>query len=211
MYQEYYFTKAMSSFNSYIAKPLGVDYAIDILLGGKMHIEMIFECNGVPLSKMKPVSIELGYSLMLQSADILLILSNLGITHVNINSDSIFYDNQKEVLKFIGLGSILIVLQILVKKQKSQVNTHTTKMHTGSILNLDFSLCAADVYYWAMTFFEVLVNKEFKAEQEEDIKRYIKIAFPWLYPAAMQKKEKKAIISIPVSYTHLTLPTICSV
>eukprot|EP00826_Nyctotherus_ovalis_P031252 TRINITY_DN2494_c0_g1_i3.p1 TRINITY_DN2494_c0_g1~~TRINITY_DN2494_c0_g1_i3.p1 ORF type:complete len:249 (+),score=53.45 TRINITY_DN2494_c0_g1_i3:47-793(+) len=107
--QEYYFAKTACLFNPHMAKPFDFDTFIDVAkdLGSNsfMCIETIFEDGGESLNTLKPVSIDLTYNLIRQSANALFLLHNIGIVHFDIKPENMVYDSRKDLLKLIDIGN----------------------------------------------------------------------------------------------------------
>ena len=109
VFQEYHFARAASLINPHIAKPLSLDLAVELLEDrvsfSYLHIQIIFEHGGVELNKLRPITIEQTYNLMRQSANGLFLLHNIGIAHLDIKPDNMVYDEKKDLLKIIDMGS----------------------------------------------------------------------------------------------------------
>eukprot|EP00826_Nyctotherus_ovalis_P008340 TRINITY_DN12155_c0_g5_i1.p1 TRINITY_DN12155_c0_g5~~TRINITY_DN12155_c0_g5_i1.p1 ORF type:complete len:272 (+),score=33.84 TRINITY_DN12155_c0_g5_i1:92-907(+) len=206
VFQEYYFMKAACRFSPHILQPLCLDYAVKVKNEEPCgYIEVLFRCEGVALNNMKTVSFSLAYSMMRQSASVLLLLASLGVTFLNMNPNSMVYDEVRDVLK---LSDVESAFSYCIWKKYTAT---TLRLDEDSLLALEYappeilrlaklpgtapslelSLNSIDVYFWAMTFYSVLSHKE---------------------PFELRREGEKYKLGLEaVSYTHLTLPTICSV
>jgi len=186
VFQEYYFSLTTSPFNPHIAAPLAIDYKIEVAKkkgsDSYMYIEIIFEYAGISLSNIKPLTIELTYNLMRQSANALFLLHNLGIAHFDIKPDNLVYDSKKDLLKIIDMGSAFgrgnkSKLAATTKKLNEKVREATLEFAPPEVLSIEnplasnrklgLSLPAIDVYYWGMSFFAVLTDRK-----NADLKKY---------------------------------------
>jgi len=202
--QEYHFARAASLINPHIAKPLYLDFTVNLAKDktspSYLHIQIIFEYGGVALSNLQPTTIKQTYNLMRQSANALLSLHNLEIAHLDIKPDNMVYDAKKDLLKIIDMGSAFggsnrKKFEATTTSLEGKVRSATSEfappevlfMEKGSTkeLNLDLSLTAIDVYCWAMSFFTILTNKstidlqkystKYKTRLESNYKGFIKI------------------------------------
>jgi len=186
VFQEFHYSKAACLLNPHIAAPLFLDFTIELpedkVSCSYMHIQIIFEYAGIALNNLKPTGIELTYNLMRQSANALFLLHNLGIVHFDIKPANMVYDEKKDLLKIVDLGSAFGR-----SKQKSltattvnladKVRSFTRGFAPPEILsmernaannpNLRFLLPSIDVYCWAMSFFALITNRG-----NADLKKY---------------------------------------
>eukprot|EP00826_Nyctotherus_ovalis_P065702 TRINITY_DN9663_c0_g1_i4.p1 TRINITY_DN9663_c0_g1~~TRINITY_DN9663_c0_g1_i4.p1 ORF type:complete len:237 (-),score=19.92 TRINITY_DN9663_c0_g1_i4:41-751(-) len=139
VYQEYFFLKASSCFYSYFSKPLYIDYAIELTETQKsnVNIDILFE-DGITLDKLKPMTVEVHYALMLQSAIALLFFCNIGIAPFKIKPFTILYDPKANTLKIADMGNI--PLEVLKGEE-----------------NLDMQ--ATSAYNWAIYWLSLICNK----------------------------------------------------
>ena len=109
LFQEYHFTRAASLINPHVAKPLSLDLTVesakDRASFSYLHVQIIFEYDGVALNKLQPTTIEQTYNLMRQSANALLLLHNLEIAHSDIKPTNMVYDAKKDLLKIVDMGN----------------------------------------------------------------------------------------------------------
>eukprot|EP00826_Nyctotherus_ovalis_P031961 TRINITY_DN2576_c0_g1_i1.p1 TRINITY_DN2576_c0_g1~~TRINITY_DN2576_c0_g1_i1.p1 ORF type:complete len:292 (-),score=28.72 TRINITY_DN2576_c0_g1_i1:277-1152(-) len=163
-----------------------VDVAKDRHSHSYMHIEIIFEYDGVGLETLKPTSIDLTYNLMRQSANALFLLHNLGIAHFDIKPENMVYDTENDLLKLIDMGSAF------GSTTRSKIGATTMKlegkMRSGTLeyappevvktINRSIVapkekliLDAIDIYCWGMSFYTLLSNKNY-ADLKNDYRRY---------------------------------------
>eukprot|EP00826_Nyctotherus_ovalis_P057020 TRINITY_DN7789_c2_g1_i1.p1 TRINITY_DN7789_c2_g1~~TRINITY_DN7789_c2_g1_i1.p1 ORF type:complete len:116 (+),score=19.42 TRINITY_DN7789_c2_g1_i1:101-448(+) len=96
--------KAASCLNPHFAKPLALDYKIDIESRGIIiNIEILFEFFGTPLSKLKPTARTL-FNLMTQSANALCLINRAGAIRFEISPTSMAYDEDKNILRMANMG-----------------------------------------------------------------------------------------------------------
>jgi len=227
VFQEYYFGKAAEPFNPHIAAPLALDFTIDVARNkasnSLMCIEIIFEHGGEALTRLKSITLELTYNLMRQSANALSILHNLGIAHFDIKPGNMVYDDGKDLLKIIDMGSAFgspkkKKLAATTVKIEGKVRSGTLEFAPPEVLligesiannpNLGLSLASIDVYCWAMSFFAILTErtdaemnsyyKRYRSGQEADYKGFmeiVKICFDCVMTKDSKEEELKNLIN----------------
>jgi len=158
VYKEYYLIEALSKINSYILKPLYMDYSIYVPdSSSNMCLEIIYEYDGVSLETLTPLSIDRAYNLMYQLTEVISLLHNLGVEGLDVNPSNMLYDDQNNLLKLAipdaqqepamkiqGMDLIFAPSELLKVKES---------------VNAEISLKVVDVYCWAMTFYFVLLNR----------------------------------------------------
>jgi len=104
VFQEYYFARAASPFNPYLAAPLALDFTIEIVKNKASYsftyIEIIFEHGSETLSSLKPITAELTYNLIRQST------TALSTLPLDIKPGNMIYDGGKDLLKITEMGSV---------------------------------------------------------------------------------------------------------
>jgi len=225
--QEYHFARTASLINPHIAKPLYLDFMVDVAknktLFSYLHIQIIFEHDGISLDRVQPTTIEEIYNLMRQSANGLFLLHNLEIAHFDIKPANMVYDRKKDLLKIVDMGSAFggsnrkrfgattMNLEGKVRFATSEyAPPEVLFMERGLTkeLNLKLYLGRIDVYCWAMSFFAILTNKKpidlrnylrrYKTGSEADYNEFIKIVetdFGSIKPKNSKEAELMAIIS----------------
>jgi hypothetical protein len=94
IYQQYFLLRAACNVNPNIAKLLLLDYIIDII-NNIFYIEILFECKGAFIHRLKHLNIAKTYTIMQQSINTLLLLTHIGLPLFDFN-DMIF--NEKKGL-----------------------------------------------------------------------------------------------------------------
>ena len=199
VFQEYFFARIASFFNLHFAKPLLLDYIIQIaenrFSNSYMYIEIIFEYAGIGLDKLKSVTFNDAYNFMRQSANALTLLHDIGMGHFNIKPDNMVYDKNSHILKMISMESSFgavtrrgITTGPLSSERRSITLAYfppevSRKIEDKEILNLKMPLDAINVYCWGMSFYSMLSkttaaelirdNKCRNLELEENYKNYI--------------------------------------
>jgi len=203
-FQEYYFARITSLFNPHFAKPLFLDYTIELAeneySGSYMYIEIIFEYAGTSLNKLEAVTFYEAYNLMRQSANALRFLHDIGIAHFDIKPANMAYDKNSDTLKIINMASafgaadrkeITEITQSFFDKMRSTTPEYSPPevlrkiKGKEEIPNLEISLDNIDVYSWGICFYSMLLkktpidlvkeNNRYKLASENDYKDYIKI------------------------------------
>jgi len=204
VFQEYFFTRIASLFNPHFAKPLFLDYVIQVaenwFSGSYMYIEIIFEYAGTALDKLKSVTFNDAYNFMRQSANALTLLHDIGMPHFNIKPGNMVYDKNTDILKIIDMESTFGAVTknkvtATIRIFNREIRSTTPEYSPPEILrniegkeeipDLKMSLGAIDVYCWAMSFSSMLLkktaadlirdNERYKLQSEEDYKGYIEI------------------------------------
>jgi len=107
VFQEYYFSQMASKLSPHFPAPLIMDFVIEPSASrieySYMFIEIIFEYGGIELNIMKPITLELAYNAMKQSADAMLQLHNSGIAHLDFKPAHMLYNDEKDLLKVIDI------------------------------------------------------------------------------------------------------------
>ena len=225
VFQEFHFSRAACLLNPHIAKPLFLDFTVDLpedkISCCYMHFQIIFEYAGTALNELKPTGVELTYNLMRQSANALFLLHNLGIVHFDIKPANMVYDERKDLLKIIDMGSAFgrsnqKPLDTTVNLGE-KVRSFTREFAPPEILlmensvvnntNLPLSLASIDVYSWAMSFFALITNRgygdlkiycdNYKRGSKSDYKKFkevVKISFDSVKAENDKEKDLKNII-----------------
>ena len=203
VFQEYYFAWIASLFNPHFAKPLFLDYTIELAeneySGSYMYIEIIFEYAGTSLNKLGPVTFNDAYNLMRQSANALTLLHDIAMVHFDIKPDNMVYDKNSDILKIIDMESASGAVTKkkvtgIIRTFSGEIRSTTLEYSPPEVLrdiegrevqNLKMSLDAIDVYCWAMSFCSMLLkktaadlirdNERYKLKSEEDYKDYIEM------------------------------------
>jgi len=178
VFQEFHFSRAANLLNPHIAAPLFLDFKIELPKNRAscfwMHIQIIFEYGGIALGELRPTGIELTYNLMRQSANALFLLHNLGIAHLDIKPDNMVYDEEKDLLKIVDMGSAFgrsnqKSLSATTVNLVGKVRTATREFTPPEVLLMGKSsinsesnliLPAIDVYCWGMSFFALFTNRD---------------------------------------------------
>ena len=218
IFREYYFARTVNLFNRHIAAPLALDFKIEVtkdkVPASFIYIEIIFEYEGEALSSLKPITLKLTYNLMRQSANALFILHNLGINNFDIKPDSMVYNRKTDLLKIIDMGSAFgssnrKKLEDATVKIGRKSRSTTPKFAPPEVSskkedlkenqNMELSLPATDIHYWAMCFFDILterkspeLSKNYKKHTTEPkYKEFIKaVAFSFDKVKAEDSKEE---------------------
>jgi len=204
VFQEYFFARIASVFNPHFAKPLLLDYVIQVaenrFSGSYMYIEIIFEYAGTGLDKLESITFNDAYNFMRQSANALTLLHDIGMAHFDIKPANMMYDKNSDILKIIDMESAFGAAT--KKKVTGTIRTFNREIRSitleysppevlrknegkEEIPDLKMSLDAIDVYCWATSFCSMLLkktaadlirdNERYKLELEEDYKDYIEI------------------------------------
>jgi len=204
VFQEYFFARIASLFNAHFAKPLLLDYIIQVaenrFCGSYMYIEIIFEYAGTGLDKLESVTFNDAYNFMRQSANALTLLHDIGMPHFDIKPGNMVYDKNSDMLKIIDMESAFGA--VTKKKVTGTIRTFNREIRSitpeysppeilrkiegkEEIPDLKMSLDAIEVYCWAMSFRSILLkktaadlirdNERYKLELEENYKDYIEI------------------------------------
>ena len=185
--QEYHLARVASLINPHIVKPLSLDFMIDVAKDSGsfpyLHIQIIFEHNGIALDELQSMTITHIYNLMRQSANALYMLHNLEIGHFDIKPANMVYDGRKDLLKIIDMGSAYgssnqkkfgSTTKTLAKKVTSFTPEFAPPevllMNKGTLKDLKLSLPAIDVYYWGMSFFAILTKRD-----NSDLRGYVEM------------------------------------
>jgi len=227
VFQEYHFGRAASLINPHVAKPLSlnltVESAKDQASLSYLHIQIIFEHDGVALSELQPIAIEQTYNLMRQSANALLLLHNFEIAHFDIKPANMVYDAKKDLLKIVDMGSAFgnssrKKLAATTVNLETKVTSATPEFSPPEVLflirglrenvDMELSLPSIDVYCWAMSFFTILTNRSnidlknystnYKTELEADYKGFmeiVEISFNSVKPKNSKEEKLMTIIS----------------
>jgi serine/threonine protein kinase len=143
IHKRYFISEVVSTLSCNFAKPLGIDYKLD----DSLFIEILFECKGEVLNNVRGVLAI--YNLMRQSASALVLLHTLRFDNPNLLLSNMRYDKSNDILKILRVekieesnkeAEILAPPEIIQKKEQDNK--------------------AADVYYWAMIFYSLLLNKD---------------------------------------------------
>jgi len=190
VFQEYYLSQMASKLSPHFAAPLSMDFVIEPTASMEkcsyMFIEIIFEYGGIGLNIMKPMTLELAYNAMKQSADAMLQLHNSGIAHFDFKPANMLYNDKKDLLKVIDMKGAFSCANY--KELSAPIITFNGKIRRATLeyappevllmvesFSIDRSLMlsvpAVDVYCWAMTFFDLLTNKS-NAELRMYYKKY---------------------------------------
>jgi len=204
VFQEYYFARIASLFNPHFAKPLFLDYTIELaeneFSGSYMYIEIIFEYGGTNLHELEHVTFNEAYNLMRQSANALRFLHDIGIVHFDIKPASMVYDKNNDMLKIINMNSAFGAanreeITEITQSFYDKIRSTTTEYSPPEVLrkledkeeipDLKTSLDNIDVYSWGMCFYSMLLkkthidlqkeNNHYKLGSGKDYKDYIKI------------------------------------
>jgi serine/threonine protein kinase len=168
IFQEYYFTKVASVFSKHFAKPLIMDYAIELSSSSDsdsyLFIETIYEHEGESLNKVELTNISEIYNLMQQSADALSILHEASITYFGIKPAHMVYNRSKDVLKVIDMDnsyeySMVSELQNNMKIKFIFCPPEVLQLKKGTVKNKELILGTVDVYCWAISFYSLLLKK----------------------------------------------------
>jgi len=203
VFKNYHFAKIAGFFNTHIAQPLSLDYEIELAetkdSHSRMHIQVLFEYCGTTLDNLMPVNVELGYNLMRQSANALVLFHNLGVAHFDIKPSSMVYNDSKDLLQFINMGNIFEYNKLKSAKEDFEGKIFTEAFAPPEILkiakdlgispSLELSPSAVDVYCWGMSFYSLLCNKRAE-ELESDYKKY-KLASGEDYTVFVKLSENK--------------------
>jgi serine/threonine protein kinase len=152
--------------NSHVIKPLCFDYSVEVTEDKSVisYIEIIFEYDGDSLDTLEPMLVEQAYSLMYQSAKILLLLQNLGVINLKLKPSKMLYDKQYSVLKFIDMGNAFIKAPYT----KEAVTEYTPPELLQMKESVDPKvIMASDVYCWAMSFCSMLGDRKVNLERPE--------------------------------------------
>jgi len=142
VHKRYFISEIASTLSCNFIKPLGIDYVLDNCL----YVEILFEYEGEPLTDVKEILIV--YNLMRQSASALALLHALGFENVNLLLSNMRYDNSKDILK------ILKVENIEEGNKEAEVLSPPEIIRKKEEHNKD-----TDIYYWAMTFYSLILKK----------------------------------------------------
>ena len=198
IYQEYYLSKVDSSFSPHYIKALKIsssfEPAEDSEEDGAIYTEILFEYGGKGLDtfrKKSTTGIKHIYNWMRQSANALAILHAAGISHLDIKPSNMVYDDKKDILKIIDMGSsttytsrtqMFSSTKSLTKKVREltvfysppeilQAVNNKTLINTPLQNPIEFVIGNIDVYCWAMCFYALLLKKNDK-ELGNDISKY---------------------------------------
>jgi len=202
-FQEYFFARIASLFNPHFAKPLLLDYTIQLAENrfsrSYMYIEIIFEYAGTDLSKLGPVTFNDTYNLMRQSANALRFLHDIAMVHFDISPANMVYDKENDMLKIIDMksafGAVTKKVTGTIRTLSGEIRSATFEYCPPEVLrnfegkkeipDLKMSLDAIDVYCWGMSFCSILLkrtaadlmrdNERYKLESEKDYKDYIEM------------------------------------
>eukprot|EP00826_Nyctotherus_ovalis_P037047 TRINITY_DN3350_c0_g6_i1.p1 TRINITY_DN3350_c0_g6~~TRINITY_DN3350_c0_g6_i1.p1 ORF type:complete len:347 (-),score=56.45 TRINITY_DN3350_c0_g6_i1:55-1095(-) len=167
LYEEHFFTKAISSFSPHFTKPLPISYKFGASAAQHswMRVEILYEYGGIPLDRLESITIEQIYSLMRQSAKALALLHSLGIIHYDIKPGSMIYNDTKDLLKLIGVDCVFGYDSRDKHKKKAAVRM-SKEGRLGSAPFKVFKKGRAlgvkeetiESYYWARSFAEILLE-----------------------------------------------------
>jgi serine/threonine protein kinase len=178
IFKEYYFTKVASVFNIHFAKPLIMDYALELINNDDsdsyLFIETIYEHGEKSLNKLE-LGIDKIYNLMQQSADAIALLHDMDITHFDIKPTHMTYNDDTNILKVIDMENLYEYSKMsemykettkLEDKIKSLRFTfyppEVLKLKKGVLKSKEFifeNIGTIDVYCWAMSFYSLLLKK----------------------------------------------------
>jgi len=203
VFQEYFFARIASVFNPHFAKPLLLDYIIQLaenkFSASYMYIEIIFEYAGTGLDKLGPITFNDAYNFMRQSANALTLLHEIGMVHFDIKPANMVYDKSSDILKIIDMESAFGAVTKrkvteTIRTFSGEIRSVTPEYSPPEVLrriegreipNLEMSLDAIDVYCWGMCFYSMLLkktaanlrrdNERYKLRLEEDYKDYIEL------------------------------------
>ena len=199
LYQEYYFAQVASELSQHFAKSIAIDAKAIINKNSTVSIfvEMIQKYGGIPLNKIKaPDRIEFIYNWMLQSAFALMNLHAIGISHLDIKLSNIVYDEDKDLIKLIDLGSSTGYISNVLMDNATHTISNKLREFTAfysppEILRSykempkisEYVVGKIDVYCWAATFYVLLAKidetimgkraEPYKLETPEKYKEYL--------------------------------------
>jgi len=198
VYQEFYLAKIDSAFTPHYVKPLHLATSFDPPQGagedGTVYAEILFEYGGESLDsyrKKAATKIKQIYNWMRQSANALCFLHGAGISHLDIKPANMVYDEEKDLLKIIDMGSSTSYTSqsqmfSSTKSVTSKIRELTVYYAPPEILQaynnkallaspisdpLEFIVGNIDVYCWAMCFYTLILRKKDK-ELENEITKF---------------------------------------
>ena len=163
-HQEYYYNQVLSQVNTHFPKPLEIDYEINPLLDAKscgiLYIEILYDYCGEPISKLDNLNAKRCYELMWQSASALGLLHNFGFNHVNINPNSMIFDEKT--------GKLVILDTVPEREYKlgynPQIGNYLEEFAPPEILNPDKNnppkIASTNTYLWAMSYYATIMKKK---------------------------------------------------
>jgi len=188
LYQEGFSIRTVSKFNSYLAKPLFLDYTIDLTFTEEKDSHLYIESPGITLRELcnkEEVSITKTYKLMKHSARALLLLYNMGIMNFNITPDNMLYEEVGDTIKFINRK-----LKAINMESGLHISSSAVFKDEKEILKYipNEMLETADVYYWAKSFCALIAQRKDSKEVKED---YLKLVDESLNPISPLEYNKR--------------------
>lgn len=186
-YKEYFLYRILSMFNPHFAKPLALDYEVQLaeseLEFSYAHFEIIFEFAGEPLSEFAELGFSDIYNLIRQSANTLSILHNAEVAHYDIKPGNLLYDGDKNLLRVMNMESAFGYeskrieykgglwereLMFTLEFASPEILKANSKK---SMASLNSVMLCADVYSWAMSFYSLILSKS-QCDLINEAKRY---------------------------------------
>ena len=198
IYQEFYLAKIDNAFNPHYVRPLhlATNFEPPESSGedGTIYAELLFEHCGESLDtyrKKSGVKLKQIYNWMRQSANALSFLHGAGISHLDIKPSNMVYDEDKDLLKIIDMGSSTAYGS--QSQMFSSTKSVTTKIRELTIYYappeilqaynnkallsspiadpIEFIVGNIDIYCWAMCFYAIILKKRDK-DLENEINKY---------------------------------------